>query len=229
MEKNLFYYCLVIFSICLHSNCSEKIAEEDLVGIWETYPESATEMVWESSAPIVVNNFSLTTPQIAEISTQYANVLLPEKVRSVFFRKDKKVEVSYLDDNGYLTSGIFGTYKLNKRQMFIFTPDVDKFSGSLDLLNSITHEGINVMAKTGIPVKYQFIGNDTKEIQFVLNTTTLKESKYLFPLLAISILGKDANDATVKGILESTPAHLEKTSMIEIRFNYYKPYSSGSK
>ena len=229
MKRNLFF-CLFVVSTCLYSNCSDDVAKEDLMGLWTPLPEQATDMVWESSAPIVVNDISITTPEIAEMSTQFANDLLSEKLRTIHFTKDNNLVVTYLDDAGLLVTEVFGTYRSINRSKFSFSPDINKFTDGLDGVSSIMLETIKLYAKAGISVQYYFIGNNTREVRFYLNTSTLKEFKLLFPLLALAILGKEADNAQIMSILENVPAHLDKTNKIEIGFNFYNPtFGSSSK
>ena len=207
----------------LYCSCNDDRAQEDLMGFWEPHPEFATDMTWESSAPIVVNDFSMSTPEIAGLSTQFANTLLPAKLRALNFRKDNKVEVTYInDETGYLTTEIFGTYQMINRSKFIFSPDVNKFADALDGMSPIMREGIKLYATAGISVQYYYIGSNTEEIRLYLTTSTLKESRYLFPFLADAILGKEADNTIIQSVLESVPAHLEKTNKIEIGFNFYR-------
>ena len=223
MKRNLFYCCLFVVLLSLQYSCNDDNAQEDLMGFWEPHPEIATDMTWESSAPVVVNDLSMSTPEIAGMSTQFANTLLPAKVRAISFRKDNKLEVTYInDETGYLTTEVFGTYRMINRSKFTFSPDISKFAGVLDGMSATMREGIKLYATAGISVQYYYIGNNTEEIRFYLTMSTLKESRYLFPFLAAAILGKEADNTTIQSMLESVPAHLEKTSKIELGFNFYK-------
>lgn len=191
------------------------------MGDWKTIPEYAMDMVWESSEPLTVDGFSMTTPEIATFSTQFAKDFLNEKVQSVHFKKDNKLEVRYLDKttNEWKTE-VYGTYRVISSTKISFSPDVDKMFGGLSGVNAIMLEGIRLYAKAGISVHYYYVGSDTNEIHFYLNTATFKEAKFLLPMLAFVFLGDDANDAVIQSILESIPAHLDKTSKIELGFNY---------
>ena len=231
MKRNLFYCCLFVVLTGLHCSCNDDRAQEDLIGFWEPLPELATDLIWESSEPIVVNDFSMTTPEIAEISTQFANTILPVKLRTVSFTKDNKVEVTHINDQtGYLITEVFGTYRMISRSKFSFSPDINKFADGLEDMSVIMLETIKLYAKAGISVQYYYVGNNTREVRFYLNTSTLTEFKLLFPLLAMAIMGKEADDAQIKAILESVPAHLDKTTKIELGFNFYNPsFGSSSK
>ena len=228
MKRNLFYCCLLVVSAGLCSSCSDDVARENLIGVWAPFPEAPTDMVWESSEPVVINDFSITTPEIAALSTQFASNLLLEKLRSINFTKDNRLEVTYIDDTGQQVTEVFGTYRSINRSKFSFSPDISKFTDGLEGMSSIMLEGIKLYAMAGISVQYYFVGINTREVRFYLNTATLKEFKLLFPLLALAILGNEANDAQVMSILERVPAHLDKTDKIEVGFNFYNP-SFGSK
>lgn len=229
MKRFVFYGCSFVVSMSLICNCSDEVARENLLGAWEPFLAQPVDMCWESSGPITVSDFSITTPELAVLATQYANLFFPEKVRSINFTKDDKLEVTYFGDNAYPTTEVFGTYRVISPSKLRFSPDVDKLLGGVDGINSLTLEGMKIMAKVGILVRYYFIGVNTREVRFYLDTETLTETKFLFPLLAMAILGNDANDPTTKSVLESVPAQLDKTSKIEIGFNYQKPYVSTSK
>ena len=109
MKRNLFYCCLFVVATGLYCGCSDDVSKEDLMGSWAPLPEQATDMVWESSAPIVTNDFSITTPEIAALCTQFANDIIPAKVRTLNFTKDNKLEVTYIDDGGLLVTEVYGT------------------------------------------------------------------------------------------------------------------------
>ena len=217
----VFYYGILFIFVSLLCACNDDVAKEDLVGEWKTNSESALGMIWESSEPLQANGFSMTTPEIATFAAQFANDFLNEKVRSVHFRKDDKLEVTHLNEttNEWITE-VFGTYRVISGTKISFSPDVDKLFGGLTGVSAIMLEGIRLYAKVGISVHYSFVGGNTNEVQFYLNTTTFKEAKFLLPLLAFAFLGDNANDAMVQSILESIPAHLDKTSKIEVGFNY---------
>ena len=223
MKRNLFFCCLFVVMMSLQGSCNDDHAQEDLMGLWAPLPEQATDMVWESSAPIVVNDLTITTPEIAVLSTQFANDLIIANLRTINFTKDNKLEVTYLNDAGALVTEVFGTYRVISRSKFSFSPDINIFTNGLEGMSAIMLEAIKVYAKAGITVQYYYVGNNTREVRFYLNTSTLKESKLLFPLLAMAILGKEANNAQIMSIIESVPAHLDKTSKIEIGFNFYNP------
>ena len=225
MYRHLFICFLFVVSLGFFSNCSDEMAKENLLGLWEPLPAQATDMIWESSAPITISELTVTTPELAEIATQFANILLPEKLQSINFRKDDKLDVTYFNDAGSLVTEMFGTYRTINRSKFSFSPDIDKFLTGAEGISPITVEGIKLLAKVGISVQYYFVGNNTNEIRCNLNTSTLKETKFLLPLLAIAIMGNDADEALIESLLENIPAHLDKTSKIEIGFNFRKSAS----
>ena len=215
-------YCGIFFiAMILLCTCNDNVAKEDLMGEWKTIPEYALNMVWESSEPLAVDGFSMTTPEIATFATQFSKDFLNKKVRSIHFKKDNNLEVTHLDEssNAWITE-VLGTYRVISSTKFSFSPDVDKLFGGLAGVNPIMLEGIRLYAKAGISVHYNYVGNNTNEIHIYLNTTTFKEAKFLLPLLAFAFLEDNANDPVTQSILERIPAHLDKTSKVEVGFNY---------
>ena len=221
--KNLFYGCLPVMLMCSLSSCSKEYSKDDLVGTWEINATEATYMVWESSEPINANGTSIPTTEVAEVTSQFANIFLPEKLLELEFTNDDKLAISYYDEDTHSRKKeVYGTYRVVGRSELSFSPDVDKLLEGVDGIDNTTLAEIKLMARTGLPIKYYFTGGSTNYVQFFLNTKTMKAMKSLFPIIGAAITGNSDDDAMIRSVLENLPAHMDKTGKIELGMNFNK-------
>ena len=221
--KNLFYGCLLVMLMGSLNSCSKDYSKDDLVGTWEINATDATYMIWESSGPINANGGSIPTTEVAEVTSQFANIFLPEKLLELEFTDDDKLAISYYDeDTRSRKREVYGTYRVVGRSKISFSPDVDKLLEGVDGIDNTTLAGVKVMAQAGLTIRYYFIGGSTNYVQFFLDTKTMKAMKYLFPMIGAAIAGDSADDTMIKSILENLPAHMDKTGKIELGMNFNK-------
>ena len=225
MKKNFIYLFMVAFVVCVFNSCSENEAtKDDLVGTWNFKQGDGMDMVWESSESITIDGIKLPTSAIAVIAADYSNEQMHEKMRSLIFRENDNLEVTYKDDAGGWKTDVIGTYKVVSRTKFIFYPNIEKLFGDIGGMNVAAIDSeIKMLASTaGLPARITFIGQNATSARFYLDTNTLKEADWLVGLLCRLIAG-DSVDASVYELLDKEiPGLLEKTNKIEIGFSFDK-------
>ncbi|MDR2913707.1 MAG: hypothetical protein LBV74_02545 [Tannerella sp.] len=227
MKKNLIYLCLFVFTMGCFGSCSDDDdAKDDLVGTWNLKPGSSMDMTWESSEEIEIAiggiSMPMATSEVAKLAANYGSTLLPGKLKSITFKDNNKLEATYMDSNteNWVTA-VYGTYKVVSSTKINFSPDVDKLLEGVEGIDNATMIAIKALAVKGVPVHYT-LGDNLNDAHFYLNTSTIKEMKPLFTLLAASMSGDDAQGAMIKSIIEKLPTVLDNTDKIEIGLNFAK-------
>lgn len=217
MRKKLIYLCMSVFVLGVFNGCSDDDdAKNDLVGTWNLKLD-AMDMTWESSEKLSVNGVSMSTDAVAVLAAQYGNASLPEKLKSITFNDNNKLEATYVE-GGVEKTAVYGTYRVVNGNKLNFTPDVDKLLGDVEEINSEAMAAIKLLLAAGIPVYYNLSGEPASG-RFYLDTKTIKEIKSLLPLIAASMSDEDA---MIKALLEQMPGVLDKTEKIELGLNFNK-------
>lgn len=220
MKKKLMYLCMLVCTMGVFNSCSDDDeSKDDLVGTWNLNPV-AMDMTWESSEEISINGILMNTSAVATLAAQYGNTSLPEKLKSITFRDNNKLEATYLD-GGTEKTDVYGTFRVVNGSKLNFTPDVDKLLEGVEGLNTEAIAAIKLLTAPGIPVYYTLAADGTSG-RFYLDTKTIKEIKSLLPILGASLSGDDASTVMIKGILEQMPGILDKTDKIELGLNFNK-------
>lgn len=220
MKKKLIFLCMFVLAVGVFNSCSDdEDAKDDLVGTWNL-KSTAMDMTWESSEEISIGGIPMTTSAVAVLATQYGNAALPEKLKSITFKDNNKLEATYVE-GGTEKTAVYGTYRVISSSKLNFTPDVDKLLEGVEELNSETMAAIKLLLSAGIPV-YSTLTADGASGRFYLDTKTIKEIKSLLPLLGASMSGDDTNTAIIKELLEQMSGILDNTDKIEIGLNFDK-------
>lgn len=219
MRKNLIYLCMFVFALGVFNGCGDDDeAKDHLVGRWELKSD-AMDMTWESSEEITISGISMSTTAVAVLATQYGNSTLPEKLKSITFNENNKLEASYIE-GGVEKTAVYGTYRVVNDYKINFTPDVEKLLGDVKEISSEAMAAIKLLLAAGIPIYYYL--PDPTNGHFYLDTKTIKEIKNILPLIAASMSGDDASDLIIKNLLEQMPGILDKTEKIEVGLNFTK-------
>jgi len=225
MKKNFIYLFMAAFVVCVFNSCSENDAtKDDLVGTWNLRHGDGMDMVWESSEIITIDGLKLPTSAIAVIAADYSNEQLREEMRSLTFKANDDLEVTYKDEAGGWKMDVIGKYKVVGRTKFLFYPNIEKLFGEIGGMDVAEIDSdIKTLASTaGLPARITFVGQNATSARFYLETNTLKEAKGLVSLLFRLIAG-DSVDAAIYEVLDNEmPGLLEKTDKIEIGFNFDK-------
>ena len=225
MKKNFIYWCMFVFSVSFLSSCNEdKATKDDLLGTWNLRSNDAMDMAWESSESMIISSIPVPTSVVAGMAAEYGSTQLQKEVKSITFKGNNTLEVTYLDDetNAWKTE-VYGTYRVINRKKLVFHPDADKLLEGVEGLSDANLAEIKTLAsKAGISVHFTFTGQSATGIRFYLDTNTIKEMKVLIPLLSGSISGDSAEDVILRTIFEALPGLLDKTDKIEIGLSFDK-------
>ena len=225
MKKNFIYLFMTTFAVCLLSSCSENGAtKDDLVGTWNLKKGDAVDMIWESSEGIDVEGIKIPTSLAASTASEYSNEQMRDKMRSLTFKNNDDLEVTYKDDAGNWKTDVIGKYKVTSRTKFLFYPNMDKLFGEIGGMNvaDIDSEIKTLASVAGLPVRITFIGQNATSIRLYLETSTLKEAKGLIGLL-FKLMAGDSEDAIIYEVMDKVlPGLMEKTDKIEIGFSFDK-------
>ena len=129
---------------------------------------------------------------------------------------------TYDQETGKMNTEAIGTVSEFTRKRFVFVPDVEKLLGGIQGVDPTAIETLKRKSKSGFPVEYYFLGGRTNDIQFVINTQTLKEMDFIFPMIATALTGNSEDERMIRSILHHTPNHLGKTQTIEIGLNFVR-------
>ena len=225
MKKNFIYLFMTAFAVCLLSSCSENDAiKDDLLGTWNLKQGDAVDMVWESSEGIDIEGIKIPTSVAASTASDYSNEQMRDKMRSLTFKENNDLEVTYKDDAGNWKTEVIGKYKVSNRTKFLFYPNMDKLFGEIGGMDvaDIDSDIKTLASVAGLPVRITFIGQNATSIRLYLETSTLKEAKGLIGLL-FKLMAGDSADAIIYEVMDKVlPSLMEKTDRIEIGFSFDK-------
>ena len=226
MKKIFIYLFMTAFAACLLSSCNENEAiKDDLVGTWNLKQGDGVDMVWESSEGIDIGGTNVPASVAAAVASGYSNEQMREKMRSITFKQNNDLEVTYQDDAGKWRTDVIGTYKVTSRTKFLFFPNMEKLFGEIGGMNvaDIDSDIRTLASVAGLPARITFIGQNATSARFYLDTNTLKEAKGLIGLLFRMMAGDSAADAAIYEAMDKElPRLMDKTDKIEIGFSFDK-------
>ena len=225
MKKNFIYLLMTAFAVCLLSSCSENGAtKDDLVGTWNLKQGDAVDIVWESSEGIDIEGIKIPTSVAASTASDYSSEQMRDKMRSLTFKNNDDLEVTYKDDAGNWKTDVIGKFKVANRTKFLFYPNMDKLFGEIGGMDvaDIDSDIKTLASVAGLPVRITFIGQNASSIRLYIETNTLKEAKGLVGIL-FKLMAGDGEDAIIYEIMDKVlPGLMEKADKIEMGFSFDK-------